>query len=175
MLFGHPTGLAIEAIPGPEAGLPRFVGSSLAGRMQIHLGGHVVGDFDEPCCVFRPLAEHLTKICTYSGTLWHKSLEGLSPPEMFGTLDRACFEGQDELYPAAFDLMGFLTNVSECFDDTKGFVVSPRPGVLLTLVQTLQDETFFASEISVADWCSASTSFAAWLFNEERAHAAGEA
>jgi hypothetical protein len=175
MLFGHPTSLAIEAVPGPEAGLPRFVGDSLAGRMRIHLGGHVVGNFEEPCCVFRPLAEHLTKICAFSGSLWDKSLEGLSPHETFQVLDRACFRGQDEPYPVAFDLMGFLTNVSECFDDAKGFVVSPRPGVLLTLVQSLKDDAIVSCEVTVADWCSASASFAAWLFNEERAHAAGEA
>ena len=175
MLFGHPTSLAIEAVPGPEAGPPRFVGSNLAGRIRIHLGGNVVGDFDEPCCVFRPLAEHLTKICACSGSMWHKSLEGLSPRETFQLLDRACFQGEVEPYPAAFDLMGFLTNVSECFDDAKGFVVSPRPGVLVTLVHDLQDDTFFSTEIAVPDWCAASASFAAWLFNEERAHAAGEA
>ncbi|MEI8573223.1 hypothetical protein J0667_14850 [Methylomonas sp. WH-1] len=91
---------------------------------------------------------------------------------MFESLDRACFQGQKEPYPAVFNLMGFLTNVSECFNNAKGFVVAPKPGVLLTLVQ-LQDDVFFSCEITVAEWCAASASFAAWLLDEERAHAAG--
>jgi hypothetical protein len=175
MLFGHSSSFAVEAIPGPEAGLPRFVGRSLAGRMQIHVGGQVLGDFAEPCCVFRPLAEHLTTLCASSAPLWHESLEGLGDSEVFEKLDRACFQGQDAPYPAVFDLMGFLTNVSECFDNVKGFVVAPREGVLLILAQLQPSGRLVSHEVTIAQLAAASAPFAAWLLEQELALGASEA
>ncbi len=175
MLFGHSSSFAVEAIPGPEAGSPRFVGSSLAGRIQIHVGGQVIGDFTEPCCVFRSLAEHLTTLCASSGALWHKSLEGLEPQAIFETLDRACFQGQDEPYPPVFDLTSFLTNISECFDSVKGFVVAPREGIFLVLVQLQPSGRLVSRELTIAQWSAASASFAAWLHEQERVHGASEA
>ena len=110
-----------------------------------------------------------------SAALWHDSLEGLDASELFETLDRACFQGQNEAYPVAFDLMGFLTNVSECFNNVKGFVVAPRPGVLLALVQLQASGKLISSEITVAQWSTAAASFAAWVLQQERARGAGEA
>ena len=175
MLFGDSSSFAVEAIPGPAAGLPRFVGSSLAGRVQIHVGGQLLGDFTEPRCVFGPLAQHLTTLCASSAAFWHESLDGLAPPAIFEMLDRALFQGQDEPYPPVFDLMGFLTNVSECFDNVKGFVAAPRAGILLVLAQLQPSGRLISHEIAVAQWAAASASFAAWLHEQERTHGASEA
>jgi hypothetical protein len=175
MLFGSSSSFAVEAIPGPEAGLPRFVGSSLAGRVKVHVGGQMLGDSTEPCCVYRPLAEHLTTLCASAAALWHESLEGLGPSAIFETLDRARFHGQDEPYPPVFDLMGFLTNISECFDNVKGFVAAPREGTLLVLAQLQPSGMLISHEVAVAQWAATSASFAAWLHEQERTHGASEA
>jgi hypothetical protein len=175
MLFGDLSTFAVEAVPEPDPELPRLVGRSLAGRLQVHLGGQAIGNFAEPSCAFGPLAEHLTTLCASSELLWHESLEGLDTPAIFQKLDRACFRGQEEPYPSAFDLMGFLTNVSECFNNIKGFVGAPSPGVLKAILQLQPSGILAAHEIAVAQWSSAAASFAVWLTNQEGTHGASEA
>jgi hypothetical protein len=173
MLFGDPRSFAVEVVPGPEAGLPRFVGRSLAGRMKVHLGSQAIGDFHEPCCVLGPAANHLIEIGQRSIDWWHESLCGLQEEEIFHKLNRACYLGQDDPYPPVFGEMNFLTNVSECFDRVKGFALRPDPGVLLLLVQVDSVPPILFHRVSMADWVSVSSAFLSWLVAEEQAGACG--
>ena len=167
MLFGNTETFALEAIiePGPE--LAPFFGSNITGRFRLFFGGLEVGKFTEPCCVVRPLSEHLSSMCTSADRLWHKSLSGHTPEGWFHLLDDALYLVGVPKPPDTYHHLDFLTNVSEALNNVKGFLVAPPGEQLHALIQLPESPAIFHHVISRSEFCSVSSKFAAWVKEQE--------
>jgi hypothetical protein len=166
MLFGDPAVFAVEVALDLDAPL---VGRSLAGRLQIHIGGVALGDFNEPLCTLGPVADHLTEIGANSSRLWHPSLQGLSPEGIFNLLDGALYTGTADMHPPEFDRMEFLTNRSEAFDDLKGFVVRDQERALRLMVWDCSSSRFSTWVVPHAALSTTASAFVAWIRQQEQA------
>ena len=167
MLFGDPSKFAIEVAAEADSALPAFVGKSLAGRFRLYLAGESIGRFEEPCCVLAPIADHFVQMCVAVSFLWHSSFNGLSDEQLFELLDGALFLGEINVFPEQFHRMSFLTNVSECLDGLKGFLVSPEPGLLKALVRVQATQKLVSAQFSVHELCSAASGFEKWVQKHE--------
>lgn len=168
MIFGNPLNFAVEALVEPGPQFPPSFGGNVAGRMRLLVGGVSVGDISEPSCVPRGLSEHLTELCAAAHTLWHPSFAGVQPEELFQMLDEAMFLGDGE--PELKECHGtiFLTNVSEAFDQIKGFALSPSPNEILVLLRLGEGGPFVHHNIPYTEFCSVSAAFARWIGEQER-------
>lgn len=167
MKFGNTESFVLDAIiePGPE--YPPTFGSNIAGRARLVFGDHVVGDFEEPCCVLGPLSEHLVELCSNANSLWHESLEGRTPSDQFKLLNNALFVDEEPETPNAYNHLIFLTNVSEIFDGVKGFLLGPPGEPLRALLCIGESEEVHCHLIPRGDFCSVSAQFALWVKEQE--------
>lgn len=167
MIFGNPESYALEAIiePGPE--YPPYFDNNVTGRVRLFIGGYEVGDFSEPCCVIRPLSDHLAELCSGTDGLWHESLTAHLPESQFKLLDEALFLDETAQGPSAYDSMIFLTNILETFDDVKGFLVGPPGQPLQALLQFGDSACVQCLPISHAEFCSVAAQFSLWLKEQE--------
>ncbi|MGE3172257.1 MAG: DUF998 domain-containing protein [Planctomycetota bacterium] len=172
MIFGDAGEFAVEAVrePGPE--LPDRVGHSAAGRVCVWMQGVAVGDFDEPCCVFGPVASVLQRASQRLGQLWDPSFGGLSPDELFDRLDHAVYrahrgrrlppdeDGNDE----SLSRFAFLTNDSEAFDGWKVFLLQPPDEAVMVLVAEPEDPAAVrVLRFPAVALVGAARAFAAWV------------
>lgn len=171
VLFGEGAVFAVEVALDPEA---CFVGRSLAGHLQVHIGGVALGDFYEPLCVLGPVADHLTEVGATSSALWHPSLQGLSPEGVFKLLDDALFTGAADMHPPEFDRMVFLTNQSEAFDALKGFVVRDQEHALRFMVWDYSSSSFATWVVPLAALSTAASAFSAWIRQQEQSLRGGD-
>jgi hypothetical protein len=171
MIVGTRESFAIEAVLEPE----RSFGRNVAGRFRLFLGGHPVGDFAEPGCTFGQFSDQLVTLASSARSLWHPSLNGLSPPEIFARLNHALFVGGVAEPPTQYHLMSFLTNVSEVFNHVKGFLVSPEPDQLLALVELQVERELISQRIPYTQFASVAAQFATWLREQEEEHLRGNA
>jgi hypothetical protein len=167
MIFGAPSDFAIEAALEPGPDLPNIVGSNVAGRMRLFIGGRAVGNFDEPACVLRAVSEHLVTFSAAAHSLWHPTLNGLQPMGQFSVLNEALFLGCDEEPPEEYARCGFLTNISEAFDGVKGFLLFPGNGLFVTLIE--QGQVFSHHTIPYTGFCTVAARFALWVREQELA------
>jgi hypothetical protein len=163
MLFGDPSTFAIEAIIEPGSALAPVFGRNVAGRFRLFFGGLEVGRFAEPGCVIRPLSEHLEDKCTNAAGLWHSSLTGKSPQAWFKLLNDALYISGIPAPPDAFHRMDFLTNVSEAFNNVKGFLFAPVGEELHALLQLPEAATVHHKVIRLSEFRAANSGFAAWV------------
>jgi len=168
MLFGDPKFFSVEAIlePGPE--YSASLGKNVTGRFRLFFNGLEVGKFAEPCCVLRPLSEHLITRCSIANSLWHDSLEGKSPNEWFAVLNDALYLTEGLSFPKEYPLLDFLTNVSEGLNNVKGFAVAPPGKPLNVLLQLPESEVIHHHEIPLNIFCSVSAQFASWIHDQEQ-------
>ena len=168
MIFGDPKSFAVEAVTEPGPDYPAFVGKSVAGRIRCFIGGEELGDFNQPCCVFGGVSDHLAYLCSTQARIWHHSLEGLAAADQFQLLDNLIYGESNiplELSSALGDSI-FLTNVSEAFDGIKAFITRPPGWQLVVLIE--RDELIRCFSVPVADFQLASRSFADWLELQDR-------
>lgn len=168
MIFGDPNSFAIEALTEPSPDYPAIVGKSLAGRIRCFVGGEELGDFNEPCCVFGGVSDHLAYLCSAQARIWHHSLVALAAPDQFQLLDNLIYGESSpslQLSSAVGDTI-FLTNLSEAFDGLKAFIIRPPGWQLVVLVE--RDELIRSFQIPIADFQLASRSFANWLELQDR-------
>jgi hypothetical protein len=168
MIFGNPSGFAVEAVvePGPE--YPPSFDSNVGGRMRLIVGGISVGDISEPSSIPRHLSEHLTEVCSSSRKLWHSSLSGATPEKQFQMLDEALFLGGGKPELEECHETVFLTNVSEAFDPIKGFVLSPSPDEIVLLLRLEEGGPLIHRKITFAEFSGVTVAFSQWVAEQER-------
>jgi hypothetical protein len=182
MLFGDASRFAVEAAlePGPEYG-PIACGN-IAGRIRVWLSGTPVGRFDEPLCVLGGPCNHLVEHAAALDSLWHPSLDNLSPEQIFDRLDWIAF-GADRIRPdidydapphyspeeeRLFGRFSFLLHSSEAFDGWKSFLINPPNSDLLALVQVGDSTELLAATVPADAFRSAVADFAHWHRQRER-------
>jgi hypothetical protein len=167
MLFGNLETFALEAIIEPGPALPAIVGRNVTGRFRLFFGGLEVGKFEEPCCLLRPLSQHLVAKCASANALWHESLADKTPNAWFSLLDDALYFVGTPAPPDDYHRLDFLTNVSEVLNNVKGFLVGPPGDALHALLQLPESEAVHHKVIALHEFCAVSSEFAAWVREKE--------
>lgn len=125
MMFGNPSDFAIEAMTEPHLVAP----SAVWGRMCVHIGPTVLGDFsDENCglygayCGFKDLLGITTR-------LWDESFDGLSREQIHDLVRNAIYGDDDRPMDAImadserYSCFDFLTDWDEQFDGFASVIV----------------------------------------------------
>ena len=135
MIFGNPEDFAIEAMTEPHLVAP----SAVWGRMCVHIGSVVLGDFsDEHCglysayCGFKELLAMKTR-------LWDESFDGLSHEQIHDFV-RSAIYGDDDREMASilsdsqrYRRFDFLTNWDEQFDGFASVIVQENDAITTIL------------------------------------------
>jgi hypothetical protein len=148
MLIGNPIALAVRVEHAPPDS--RHPGH---GRICVHAGGVVLGDFSAPP---GPLFDAIDRIVAAADALpeaWDPAFAGRSPAEVFATIDTALRGGGRAAERAHLLNFDFLTGVGAAFADFRSaFWCAPDGVVHLPFVDadgTLQTPTC-RSEVFVA-------------------------
>lgn len=173
MLIGDPNNFAIEAMVEPELKAP----SAVWGRMCIHIGDVVLGDWTEPFCGLGPAYEHFRWHARQCERLWLDSFDEMTSEEIHDTVRHAIY-GDDErtieqikrdsLTYGRFD---FLTNWGEQFDGYASVIVSPTPDTMMILHRPYLDvgaprklpQEFVVARCSRDAFTTASLGFVDWF------------
>lgn len=163
MIFGDARTFAIEVHtdPGP-------VGTSVFGRMAVHVAGHTIGDLTEEHCGIGGPAETLRSKLNCFSTLWDASFEGLEDIDVFHLLDNALFidSGQSDLRvakdSARYSKFNFLTGAGEQFDRVKSFCIRDAAEMACVIFQ-VDDQPIKSARCLEGEFRSAVVSFVEWL------------
>lgn len=167
MLFGSRNTMALEAIVEPSGDFAPTLGANVVGRLRLFICGKEFGDFDEPSCVLRSVAEHLIEFGDTKKLLWHQAFVGKNAAQRFQLLDDALFRAAKLALPAKISDTVFLTNVSEAFDPLKSFLLSPPGGNIQVLLRGTASATVQDFEISPEDFFLVANKFMNWLKEQE--------
>lgn len=125
MIFGNPEDFAIEAMTEMHLVAP----SAVWGRMCVHIGTVVLGDFsDEHCglyCAYRGFKELLNT----NTRLWDESFDGLSREQIHDLVRNAIYGNDDRAMDTIladsrrYRRFDFLTNWDEQFDGFASVIV----------------------------------------------------
>ena len=133
-VFGNPEIFALELEIEPDPSI-RFMGNEPLGRIRVWISGNSFGCREEPSCPFAALVDELWAISDRKFYAWNPSLEPRTPSERFHVLDDLLFgPGGADRVPSSLDCSSFLTNTVECFNDLKGFVLTPSDEALQVMV-----------------------------------------
>ena len=173
MLIGDANDFAIEVMVEPELEIP----SAVWGRMCIHVGKLVLGDFNDPYCALYPAYGHFQWHAQLVGQLCHDTFCNMTPEEIhdrvrqaiYGDDDRTMDQIQrDSLVYGRFD---FLTNWGEQFDGYSSVITSPTPDEMMILHRPYVDvasprrlpHDFVIAHCSRAAFIDASIGFVNWF------------
>lgn len=125
MMFGDPTDVAIEAMTEPHLVAP----SAVWGRMCLHIGDVVLGDFSHSHCSLYGAYCEFKELLDIPRPLWDESFDGLSHEQIHDLVRNAIY-GDDERSMEAIlaDLQryrnfDFLTNWGEQFDGFASVII----------------------------------------------------
>jgi len=165
VIFGNSETFAIEAIlePGPE--FASVVGNNVAGRIRLIFSGKHFGNFDEPCCVFGGISDHLSSLTADNARLWHPSLAHLQPEQQFQLLNELFYIGShsDSNVRQALEDCCFLTNVSEAFDGVKGFALCEYKERFTFILESQDTSNISSFSLSSSEFVGTCASFASWV------------
>ena len=141
MLFGDPSNFAIEVMAEPELVAP----STVWGRMCIHIGEVILGDYNDPHCglydAYCEFGWHLNRV----EPLWDQAFDGLSLEQIHDTVANAIYGDddrtneqiqQDSIRYRHFD---FLTNWGEQFDGYSSVIVASNDETITILHRPYSD------------------------------------
>lgn len=178
MLFGDPNDFAIEAMVEPDLKIP----SAVWGRMCLHIGNIVLGDFTNTYCALFPAYGHFQWHAQRDDPLWLDAFNEMTPREIHDTVSHALYGDdnrtldqmrQDSLLYGRFD---FLTNWGDQFDGYSSVIVSPTPDVMMLLHRPYVDPSssrrlpheFVIAHCSRAAFIKASIGFVDWFDSTAR-------
>lgn len=125
MMFGDPSNFAIEAITEPHLVAP----SAVWGRMCIHIGPIVLGDFTDEHCGLYGAYCGFKKLLTTESQLWDDAFVGLTREQIHDLARNAIYGDDDRSMEAIladsqqYRRFDFLTNWDEQFDGFASVIV----------------------------------------------------
>lgn len=124
-MFGDPDDVAIEAMTEPHLVAP----SAVWGRMCLHFGNVVLGDFTDPHCSLYGAYCGFKELLDIPRPLWDESFDGLSREQIHDLVRNAIY-GDDERSmeeiladSQRYRKFDFLTNWGEQFDGFASVIV----------------------------------------------------
>ena len=125
MIFGNPEDFAIEAMSEPHLVAP----STVWGRMCVHIGSVVLGDFSEKHCGLYGAYSGFKELLDMETRLWDESFDGLSREQVHDLVRHAIYGDDDRDMDAInaddqrYRRFDFLTNWDEQFDGFGSVIV----------------------------------------------------